>query len=238
VRIPATTQLDASALLFDLDGVLVDSTANVERHWRDWATSNRLDPEQILAVVHGRRAIDTIREQASHLDVERELATLVEAEMRDTAGILVFDGAAGLLASIPKGRWAIVTSGTHGVASARLRATGLPIPDVLVTADRVKAGKPDPEGYLAAANALGFTGARCIVVEDAPAGVEAAQRAGMRCIAIASTHTSAELTAATAVVQVLRDIEVDEREADGLRVILRGEIVQRPGSGAGSSRNG
>jgi sugar-phosphatase len=201
-------QLAADALLFDLDGVLVDSTANVERHWRDWATSNGLDAEHILSVVHGRRAIDSIREQAPHLDAEHELATLVDAEMRDTSGILVFDGAAELLASIPRDRWAIVTSGTHGVASARLHTARLPIPDVLITADRVARGKPDPEGYLIAAKALGFTAARCIVVEDAPAGVEAAVRAGMRCIAITTTHPAAELTAATAVVGQLRDIRV------------------------------
>ena len=201
-------QLTADALLFDLDGVLVDSTANVERHWRDWATSRGLDADRIVSVVHGRRAIDSIREQAPHLDAEQELATLVEAEMRDTSGILVFDGAADLLGSIPRGRWAIVTSGTHGVASARLHTARLPIPDVLITADRVTRGKPDPEGYLAAAEALGFTAARCIVIEDAPAGVEAALRAGMRCIAITTTHPAAELAAATVVVRQLRDIRV------------------------------
>ena len=217
----APLELDASALLFDLDGVLVDSTANVERHWRDWATSNDLDPARILSVVHGRRAIDTIREQAPHLDAEHELATLIDAEMRDTSGILVFAGAAELLASIPHGRWAIVTSGTHGVASARLRATGLPIPDVLITADRVKQGKPDPEGYLAAAAALGLTARACIVVEDAPAGVEAARRGGMRCIAVTSTHTPTELTAATTVVPELRAISVARGAEGELQVTLR-----------------
>ena len=218
--VAARMQLTADALLFDLDGVLVDSTANVERHWRDWANGNGLDADRVLSVVHGRRAIDSIREQAPHLDAERELATLVEAEMRDTSGILVFDGAADLLSSIPRGHWAIVTSGTHGVASARLRTAGLPIPEVLVTADRVSRGKPDPEGYLAAARALGFTAAGCIVVEDAPAGVEAARRAGMRCIAITTTHAAGELTAATVVVRALRDIAVETEAAGGVRVIL------------------
>jgi len=218
----APTLLDAGALLFDLDGVLVDSTANVERHWRDWATSHGLDAARILSVVHGRRAIDSIREQAPHLDAERELAALVEAEMRDTAGILVFDGAAALLASIPRDRWAIVTSGTHGVASARLRAAGLPPPDVLITADRVSRGKPDPEGYLAAAEALGCTAASCIVVEDAPVGVEAARRAGMRCIAIASTHAASELRSATVIARTLGDISVAESAAAGLSVMVGG----------------
>ena len=215
----APTELDADALLFDLDGVLVDSTANVERHWRDWATSNGLDAARILSVVHGRRAIDSIREQAPHLDAERELATLVEAEMRDTKGILGFDGAAELLASIPRGRWAIVTSGTHGVASARLHAAGLPVPEVLITADRVARGKPDPEGYLAAANALGSAPSRCIVVEDAPVGVEAAKRAGMKCVAIASTHDAAELSGATVVARTLLEVSVREGNAGGLQVI-------------------
>ncbi len=209
----APTRLAADALLFDLDGVLVDSTANVERHWRDWATANGLDADSILAVVHGRRAIDTIREQAPHLDAERELATLIAAETRDTSGILVFDGAAELLASIPQGRWAIVTSGTASVASARLRTAGLPIPAVLITADRVSRGKPDPEGYLTAAEALGVAAASCIVVEDAPAGVEAARRAGMRCIAITTTHAEGELAAATVVVKALDKIRVSSGAA-------------------------
>lgn len=215
------TPLDAEALLFDLDGVLVDSTANVERHWREWAETNDLDAERILSVVHGRRAIDSIREQAPHLDAEHELATLIEAEMRDTSGILVFDGAAALLSSIPHGRWAIVTSGTHGVASARLQTARLPIPDVLITADRVSRGKPDPEGYLAAAAALGLTAGGCIVVEDAPAGVEAARRAGMRCIAVTTTHRETELAEATAVVRQLRDIRVAAGRAAALSVIAR-----------------
>ena len=217
----SATALECDALLFDRDGVLVDSTANVERHWRDWAMSKDLDPARILSVVHGRRAIDTIREQAPQLDAERELATLVEAEMRDTAGILVFDGAAELLASIPRGRWAIVTSGTHGVASARLRATGLPVPEVLITADRVSRGKPDPEGYLAAAKALGVAPARCIVVEDAPAGVEAARRAGMRCIAVTSTHRAAELAEATTIVTQLREIIVGRGSSDEAALHVR-----------------
>jgi len=220
VTVRTQTRLDADALLFDLDGVLVDSTANVERHWRDWATSKGLDVAKILSVVHGRRAIDTIREQAPQLDAEHELATLIEAEMRDTSGILVFDGAAELLASIPRRRWAIVTSGTHGVASARLRAAGLPIPDVLITADRVKRGKPDPEGYLAAAAALGHTAAGCIVVEDAPAGVEAARRAGMQCIAITSTHRDEELAGATVIVRALREIAVGRSTDTPVEVIL------------------
>ena len=216
---PAT--LAADALLFDLDGVLVDSTANVERHWRDWATARGLDVARILSVIHGRRAIDTIREQAPHLDAERELAALVAAESRETRGITVIPGAAELLASIPDDRWAIVTSGPHPVALARLQAVGLPVPRVLVTADRVKAGKPDPEGYLAAARTLGFAPERCVVVEDAPAGVEAARRGGMRCIAVTTTHHADELQDATVVTRALRNVVVERANPSGLAVTVR-----------------
>ncbi|HEX8849421.1 MAG TPA: HAD family hydrolase [Gemmatimonadaceae bacterium] len=215
------TTLAADALLFDLDGVLVDSTANVERHWRDWATSRGLDVARILSVVHGRRAIDTIREQAPHLDAERELAALVAAESSETRGITVIPGAAELLASLPEERWAIVTSGPHPVALARLHAVGLPVPRVLVTADRVKAGKPDPEGYLAAARTLGAAPARCVVVEDAPAGVEAARRGGMRCVAVLTTHRSDELRGATVITRELRDIVVEPVAPSGLVVSVR-----------------
>lgn len=217
---PATT-LAADALLFDLDGVLVDSTANVERHWREWATRHGLDVARILSVVHGRRAIDTIREQAPHLDAERELATLVEAESRETSGITVIPGAAELLAALPPERWAIVTSGPYPVALARLRTADLPVPAVMITADRVKAGKPDPEGYLAAARTLGFAPQRCIVVEDAPVGVEAARRGGMRCIAVTSTHCADELHGATVIAKGLRDVSVARGNPSGLVVTVR-----------------
>ena len=199
----------------------MDSTANVERHWRDWATRNGLDVERILGVVHGRRAIDTIREQAPHLDAERELAALVDEEARETEGIMVMPGAAALVASIPVERWAIVTSGPYPVALARLRAAELPVPGVFVTADRVRQGKPDPEGYLAAAGALGFAPPRCIVVEDAPAGIEAARRGGMHCIAVATTHRVEELRDATAVARDPRDIGVARANPSGLTVTVR-----------------
>jgi sugar-phosphatase len=201
-------ELKSRALLFDLDGVLVDSTASVERHWRNWANRHGLDADALIAVVHGRRAIDTIRERAPHLDAEAELASLVAAETDDTSDVVVMPGAARLLASLPANRWAIVTSGTHDVATARLRATGLPIPGVMITADRVARGKPDPEGYLAAAAALRERPAHCIVVEDAPAGIEAAKRAGMRCIALLTTHRVEEVSEATVIARDTAAISV------------------------------
>ena len=195
-------------MLFDLDGVLVDSTANVERHWRDWAVRHGLDADALIAVVHGRRAIDTIRERAPHLDADVELAAMIRAETEDTTGIAALPGAKELLESLPAGSWAIVTSGTHEIAEARLRVTGLPTPAVMITADRVSRGKPDPEGYLAAAAALGATARDCIVVEDAPVGIEAARRGGMRCIALLTTHRQGEVARADAVARDTRDIRV------------------------------
>src|SRR5690349_529562 len=118
--------LHARAVLFDLDGVLADSTASVEMHWRRWAASHALDADALLRVVHGRRALDTIREVTPHLDADRELATLVAAEAGDTAGVVAAPGAALLLPRLPANAWAVVTSGVRAVALARLAASGLP----------------------------------------------------------------------------------------------------------------
>jgi sugar-phosphatase len=206
-------ELQARAMLFDLDGVLVDSTANVERHWRNWANRHGLDANALIAVVHGRRAIETIREWAPHLDATAELAAMVAAETGDTTGITALPGARELLESLPSGSWAIVTSGTHEIAEARLRVTGLPTPAVMITADRVARGKPDPEGYLAAAAAIGASPADAIVVEDAPVGVEAARRGALRCIALLTTHLATQVASATVIAADTRDITV--RSADG-----------------------
>jgi sugar-phosphatase len=191
--------LRCRALLFDLDGVLADSTASVEAHWRRWAAGHGLDPDAILHVVHGRRAIDTIREVAPALDAERELAAL--------------PGAAELLPRLAAGSWAVVTSGMRAVALARLRASALPEPPLLVAAEDVGRGKPDPEGYLAAAARLGRSPAECVVFEDAPAGVAAARAAGMRCVALASTYPTADLAAADLVVPSLAGVRVEASAA-------------------------
>ncbi len=205
--------LRCRALLFDLDGVLADSTASVEAHWRRWAAGHGLDPDAILHVVHGRRAIDTIREVAPALDAERELAALAAAETEDTTGVVAAPGAAELLPRLAAGSWAVVTSGMRAVALARLRASALPEPPLLVAAEDVGRGKPDPEGYLAAAARLGRSPAECVVFEDAPAGVAAARAAGMRCVALASTYPTADLAAADLVVPSLAGVRVEASAA-------------------------
>ena len=200
--------LHANALLFDLDGVLADSTANVERHWSDWAKRVGVDPAWLLPRVHGRRAIDTIRSVRPELDAEAELAQLVRVESTDTTGIVALPGAATLLAQLPADGWAVVTSGVRSVALARLRAANLPAPKVLVTADVIAQGKPDPEGYLEGAHRLGLAPAECIVVEDAPAGAEAARRGGMRLLAVTTTHAAAALEPADLVVPDLSHVRL------------------------------
>src|SRR5204862_1915039 len=151
----------ADALLFDLDGVLVDSAECVRRVCTDWAISRGLDPASVLRVSQGRRVQDTIRAVAPHLDVDAEAEMLVALEARSTDGLHRVRGAETLIASLPPNAWAVVTSGARPVATMRLTHVGLPIPQTLITADDVQRGKPDPEGYLAAARALGRRPEEC-----------------------------------------------------------------------------
>ena len=197
------------AVLFDLDGVLVDSTGRVEQTWKDWAGHHGLDPDRVLEVAHGRRTVETIRAIAPHLSAEDEAQKLEKAEAEDMTGVKEVSGAAGLVNSLPPGSWAIVTSGTRAVATARLLYTGLPVPETLITADEVDKGKPHPEGYLSAANLLGVTPEHCLVIEDAPAGIQAAREAGIRVIGVAGTYTASELSGSSTVVQNLEDVVLE-----------------------------
>jgi sugar-phosphatase len=193
----------STAILFDLDGVLVDSRECVERTWRKWAARHGLDPERVIAVAHGRRTMETIPLVAPHLVVADEVAALEGAESHTTEGVYEVPGARELLERLPAGAWAIVTSGVRSVATLRIRHTRLPMPRVLVCADEIARGKPDPEGYLTAAERLGKTPEECVVVEDAPAGLEAARAAGMPSIGIAGTYPAAAPAIADLVVPSL-----------------------------------
>jgi sugar-phosphatase len=172
------SELRCDGVLFDCDGVLVDSDASVDLSWRRWAEALGIDPAALDGMVHGRRSEDTIAEL---LPAERqaEATALIERmEVEDAARVTAIAGAADLIGALPAGRWAVVTSGTLALATARLSAAGLPVPDVLVTAEDVSNGKPDPEGYRTAACRLGYDPARTVVLEDAPSGVLAARAAG------------------------------------------------------------
>jgi sugar-phosphatase len=201
-------RLFCRAILFDLDGVLVDSTASIEEAWRMWASRHGLDSSAILRVAHGRRALETVRLVAPHLDAATEVAELVAHEARTTIGLAVAPGARALIEQLPPSCWAVVTSGVRAVAEHRLRTVGLPIPDVMMCADEVVHGKPDPEGFLAAAARLGAPPPACVVVEDAPPGLDAAHAGGMRAVAVASTYPPEALRRANIVVHSLEAVTV------------------------------
>ena len=192
------------AVLSDLDGVLVDSAAVIERTWRGFAARHGLDPDEVVAAGHGRRSIDLIRLVAPHLDAEAEAADVEREEIAQTSGLRPLPGARDLVDAVPAERFAIVTSGSRALALARLRAAGLPVPDVLVTAEEVDDGKPHPAGYLRAAELLGVDPAHSVVLEDAPAGVEAGRAAGMTVIAVLTTNEASALTRAHSRVRDLR----------------------------------
>ncbi|HLO08433.1 MAG TPA: HAD family hydrolase [Terriglobales bacterium] len=213
------TTFNCAAILFDLDGVLVDSTGSVTRQWRRWAEEQDLDPDKVVETAHGVRTIEIVRRLAPHLDAEAETLRLEKREADDHEGVSVMPGAAELLKAIPEGRWCVVTSGTRYLATARLQLGNLPMPQVLVSADDVSKGKPNPEPYLMGAKLLGVNPAECLVVEDAPAGIRAAHAGGMKAIGITSTYRAAELQEADAVVQKLGQIKVGElRGGSGLAI--------------------
>jgi sugar-phosphatase len=214
-------QFDCDAVLFDLDGVLIDSTSCITRHWAAWAHQHGLNPATVMRAAHGVRTIETMRLVAPHLDVEAEAVRFTAREVADTDGVVVIDGAARLLNGLPHDAWAVVTSGSDRLARARLARAGLPVPDTLVTADDVRKGKPAPEPYLVGAERLGIPVARCVVVEDAPAGIAAARAAGMRVIGVASTHGAEALLGTEAVAGHFSDLSIVAGERHGSRLTIR-----------------
>jgi mannitol-1-/sugar-/sorbitol-6-phosphatase len=212
---------DCAAILFDLDGVLVDSTRSVERHWRAWAQQKGLDAEKIMAIAHGVRAIEVVQRVAPHLDAAAEVREIEAREVTDHEGVVPMPGAAALVASIPEGQWGVVTSGTRLLASGRLRLMGLPVPKVLVTADDVAKGKPHPEPYLKGAELLGVKPGDCLVIEDAPAGIQSARAGGMKVVGITSTYAAEALSYADAVIENLAAIHITLNGAGKLAVNIR-----------------
>jgi sugar-phosphatase len=187
-------RFECRAVLFDLDGVLVDSKAYVEAQWRHWAEAKGLPAEPFLRVCHGRRALETIRLAAPQLNAEAEVAAFIPNGANDPA-IRPIEGAPHLLETLPAGSWAVATSGGRAAATERLVSAGLPVPGVLICAEDVVHGKPSPDVYLMAAAGLAVSPSDCLVVEDAPAGVEAARAAGMEVVALTTTHSKQELAA-------------------------------------------
>ena len=185
-------------VLFDLDGVLVDSTPAVARVWAGWAHEHGFDPDEVVKQAHGRPSISTIRELLPHADHAAEDREVERREIADTEGVIPLPGAMELLQALPLQGWAIVTSCTRTLAGVRIGAAGLPKPKHLVTATDVTHGKPDPEPYLKGAQILGVPASDCIVIEDAPAGIRAGKAAGARVLALRTTAGDAELLQAGA----------------------------------------
>jgi sugar-phosphatase len=181
--------VECKGFLFDLDGTLVDSLPAVERAWINWATRRGINPQDVLDFIHGKQAITSLRHfmpGESEAAIQQEFLLLEQVEAQDTDGVTALPGAAALLArldqlDIP---WAIVTSGSIPVATARRRAGGLPEPEVFITAEQVKHGKPQPDAYLLGAERLGLAPQDCVVVEDAAAGILSGLAAGCQVIAV------------------------------------------------------
>jgi len=188
--------MTARGLLFDLDGVLIDSTPVVTRVWTQWAEEHGFDPEKTAREAHGRPSLETIRELLPGADHEALNAVLERREIEDLDGVVPLAGAIRLLTTLPPDRWAIVTSCTRELARVRIQAAGLPVPPTIITSGDITHGKPHPEPYLKGAQALDFNAADCIAFEDVPAGIRSAKAAGSRVIALRTTASENELLAA------------------------------------------
>ena len=217
------TQITCSALLFDLDGVLIDSTPAVARVWTRWAIAHGFDPADVVRRAHGRPSIATIRDYLPQGDGQAENCEVESGEIADLEGVVPLPGARELVSALAPDRWTIVTSCTRPLATVRLRAAGFPIPQRLVTCDDITNGKPDPEPYRKGASLLGLWATDCVVVEDAPAGIRAGKAAGARVIACRTTASEPELAGAGAdwIVDNCKSIAVSELEhSGGLRIVL------------------
>jgi sugar-phosphatase len=196
--------LHCRAVLFDLDGVLVDSRESVERVWGRWAEAHGIDMERVLEVMHGVRSSEVVAALAPELDAEAEGEGLDRAQAADPDGVVAVPGAEELLAAVQAGT--VVTSGRRELAEARLGFAGLPVPAEMVCAEDIARGKPAPDGYLLGADRLGYEAGECVVIEDAPAGVAAALAGGMRVIGVTTTHAAAQLSDANAITASLQGV--------------------------------
>ena len=178
-----------AAFLFDMDGTLLSSILAAERVWARWARKHGLDVDAFLPTIHGKRSVDTVRmADIAGVDPEAEAAWITSEEMLDVEGVHEIAGAKAVLAGLPAGRWAVVTSAPRLLALRRLEAAGLPAPPLMIAAEDVARGKPAPDPFLLAARQLGVEIADCLVFEDAPAGIAAAEAAGATIVVINATH--------------------------------------------------
>lgn len=208
-----------AAFLFDMDGTLISSTAVTERIYTRWAEDKGVDAGHLMSILHGVRTIDVIRSlNRPDLDAEAEAAKIGTAERTELDGVKAIAGAREFLASLPPDRWALVTSADPELMRIRMKAAGIPLPKVVVTGDDVTEGKPDPQGYELAARRLGFDAADCLVFEDAPAGIEAGERAGADVLVITATHTAPHGSAHASIADY--DGVAASRVADGCMALV------------------
>jgi mannitol-1-/sugar-/sorbitol-6-phosphatase len=183
------------AVFLDMDGTLVDSTECVVRHWRIWSERHHLDLDRVLEFSHGRPTLETMKLVAPHLASVEEARRLEAAETADQDGIKPVRGVLPFVEALPADHWAVVTSAPRRMAEERLRRAGISAPPALVCSDDVQKGKPDPEPYLRAAGLLRVAPQRCLVFEDAPAGIESARSAGMEVVGVTTTFPPERLGA-------------------------------------------
>jgi sugar-phosphatase len=213
--------IQTKGLLFDMDGVLVNSIDSVNRCWAQWADMYGVDREHALSITHGRRAIDTVRTLRPDIDPQKGLKDIEDIEVLDVDDTKLLPGVIALLNKLPRDRWTIVTSASTRLSTARLIAANVPCPVKMITADDVIVGKPDPEPYRRGAEILGFDVQDCIVVEDAPSGAKAGKAAGSRVLGVVGSHSVEDLLEVTDwCVSSLEDVDVAV-EGDLLRLALK-----------------
>lgn len=204
-------------LLFDMDGVLIDSTGADEHAWISWAHFHGIENFPLRAT-HGRRAVDTLRLLRPDLDEGEELERLVGFDRESVAPVELLAGVERLISGLPMGSWTVVTSAPEALMRRRLAKTGLKLPPVVITADKVLHGKPHPEPYLAGAKVLGLAPADCLVIEDAPAGVKAGKVAGCKVLGVVGSHRAEELMEADWRVRSLEEVSVEILAGGWIRV--------------------
>ena len=204
-------EIEVEGILFDMDGVLVSSIGSVERCWRRWAGHYGVPNAAKYEVPHGVRAVDIMKALVPGIDVVEGLRLIEDMELKDVGDLKVLPGAGELLRSLPPARWAIVSSATRRLLLGRLKAAGLPVPELIIAGDMVERGKPDPEPYRRGAELIHALPAECLVVEDAPSGVRAGVAAGCAVLGVRGTHTPEELLAAGArwVARSLDDVRAE-----------------------------
>lgn len=193
-------------VLFDMDGVLINSTDADERCWLRWARFHGMEGTFSIQSTHGRRAVDTLRALRPDLDSMIELRRLEDFDAQDQSGVAVLPGAKPLIASLPENAWTIVTSAPKSLMRNRLMSAGISMPQNFVSADHVTHGKPHPEPYEMGARVLGLKPSECLVIEDAPAGIKAGKAAGCRVLAVLSSHSAVDLTEADWIVPSLEHV--------------------------------